>query len=273
MDTAEAFSQDLLCVIARIFELSSERRFSDWAMKKYRDCSNQVKETRFHPDLVIYRSNLPNPNTFITYQSLCSEAKQEYRDLVASNRYKGHNTKGIDDAPTFLAVIDSTVQKAFNTMLSNNSFNNLQDNSANNNTTATGSNNNKNDKKCDFCHKPGHLEADCRKKKSNNNDGNTNNHANTSTEEAHWTKVPPTENLDTSTLQKYGNACKYCSVCKSWRFHWATGHDAWKLRKQNTNTNDNNTTGGRATIAIARESNPESHAWSTHGGLFSVPEG
>ena len=28
LDTAEAFSQDLLCVIARIFELSSERRFS-----------------------------------------------------------------------------------------------------------------------------------------------------------------------------------------------------------------------------------------------------
>ena len=93
LDTAEAFSQDLLCVIARIFELSSERRFSDWAMKKYHGCSNQVKETRFHPDLVIYRSNLPNPNTFITYQSLCAEAKQEYRDLVASNRYKGHNPR------------------------------------------------------------------------------------------------------------------------------------------------------------------------------------
>lgn len=78
MDTAEAFSQELLCTIVRIFEAASERQFSDWEMKRYRETQVHVKETRFHGDLVAYRNGLADSSTFITYQNLCSEAKTEY---------------------------------------------------------------------------------------------------------------------------------------------------------------------------------------------------
>ena len=120
LDTAEAFSQDLLCKILCIFEASSERPFSDWAMKRYHDAQAQLKETRFHADLSAYKATLADPSTFITYQSLCKEAKTECRDLIGSNRYSAHVTSSDkqQDSPKIFQVIQSTVHKCLNSVLS-----------------------------------------------------------------------------------------------------------------------------------------------------------
>lgn len=51
LSSAGTFDQDLLCAICRIFENSSECRFQDWAQRKYRECTVQVKALRFHNDI------------------------------------------------------------------------------------------------------------------------------------------------------------------------------------------------------------------------------
>ena len=117
LDAADAFQQEFLCTMTCIFELSSERRFQDWAMKKYRACQEQVKAARFQ-GVEAYRAGLADPSAFITYTSLCSEAKEEYRDLVASERYSGAKTTGKnDEAPALQATVQSAVHKALNSVL------------------------------------------------------------------------------------------------------------------------------------------------------------
>ena len=206
LDNTGAFDQEPLCSICRVFENSSERQLQDWAHRVYRDCTKQVKSLRFNNDLALFKSKPPSPDDFITYDSLCTEAKQEYRELIASNRYGPASKPGKNDSVAFQAAVNNAVTSA----LKASGLTPKNDNTNNNNT------NNSNGSfqgKCNYCKKIGHKINDCNEKKKDEaaNKPPPNGSSNsTNTNQSSWTSIPPAPETDaaTATQVRYGKTYK-----------------------------------------------------------------
>ena len=300
LDAADAFNQEYLCNIARIFELSSERRFQDWTMKTYCLCQEQVKGTQFQ-GVEAYRAGLADPTTFITYTSLCKEAKQEYHDLLHSNRYGPSKSSGKnDDPPALQATVQSAVQKAMNAVLKNSGLqpkNNSQG-SGNSSGAGAGSGNSSSSsgKICDYCKKD-HGDRKCWKKfrddqkaKKNAPNGTNNGTAGSGSSNSngnnggtdggpHWTKVPPTSGDPATATQQHGsNKYKWCTQCNMWTYHWTSGHQAWLQRKQshaaggNSGGGGSSGSGGSGNLAAASLDCSGGGVSLSFGGLYSISE-
>lgn len=163
---------------------------------------------------------MANPSDFITYNSLCTKAKNKYRDLVASKHYSPAQSSGPSDAVTFKAAICFHVNQAFTAALA-----------------ASGLTN----------------------KKQEGNTSNCNQGKGQCSSKDKWTEKPPGSGIDpaTATCNCNNKTYKWCSICKLWHFHYASGHDAWqrcqedKLKSDSAPASDSSNTKKLASDAPA----------------------
>ena len=75
LDSAVAFKSKHLGYVTRIFEDTSDSRFSLWAIQKYKEVTGFINKLRVCDMDVLSQKDI------ITYESLVQEATREYRDL------------------------------------------------------------------------------------------------------------------------------------------------------------------------------------------------
>ena len=76
LESAGAFNPEQLGYINCIFEDTSDSRFRQWDIQKYKEVTEFINKLRVCDMDVISQEDL------ITYESLVQEATHEYRDLV-----------------------------------------------------------------------------------------------------------------------------------------------------------------------------------------------
>ena len=87
LQSAGAFKPEHLGYITRIFEDTSDSRFSLWDIQKYREIKEFINKLR------VSNMDVISPEDLIIYDSFVQEATREYRDLVNSKRWKPATSK------------------------------------------------------------------------------------------------------------------------------------------------------------------------------------
>ena len=199
LDSAGAFEPSLLCTIARIFTLSTEKKFEFWAIEMYRKCMAYVKMICVNdPDTV---------DTKITYESIIVEAQEEYRSLYHSKQWAPATTIPNLMNPAYLLPTKLKLPKLFSLQLSRlvsvrqpNSSNTSQRIPLDPNAT------------CGKCGKKGHTSSNCTL--------------------PDWIFQKPDGDLTNATIKKKGRTYNWCKKCNCYRLHTNEKHDEWKKKKQ-----------------------------------------
>ena len=226
LDSAGAFEPQLLCSIMKIFEHAKDERFRLWAMSKYKECANYNKELRFGS----------NPTT-MTYEEICQDAVTEYKSLVDSKRWtvEDQTSKEEPSLPkSYLSQIKQSVADQLKQSLPKKTDNNSPVNLDN-------TNGSKSTKQSD-------KKGEGRSKEDQNSS------------KGKWYLDPPKDGK--TERKRFGKTYKWCKICKSWRFHDASGHDKWKERQEQRKKDENKPDQKpQATLAV-----------DSFGGLCSIME-
>ena len=197
LDSAGAFETDLLCAIARIFTLSSEKIFNVWAIETSRKCIKYVKSVQVN-----------NPDTLpeqIFYESINLEAQEEYCSLFYFNQWSPATTVLKADEPTLPAFYQAAIFKAVLSAIKQAGFTHAQgpsSSSGKNNSTPTSSSN----IICNYCKAKSYSVDKCTLPQ--------------------WIFQKP-ENT-TKVFEKNGKSYHWCTKCNCFRIHDTAGHDKWK---------------------------------------------
>ena len=111
LDAAGEFEENLLCVIARIFEHTSDERLKLFTYSKYDKCSALVKKLK-----VNLLESLP-ANEVFTYEDLLKDFTEEYHMLVDSGRWSVSAGSKKSGEPELPAAYSAQITKSVNSAL------------------------------------------------------------------------------------------------------------------------------------------------------------